>query len=569
MNRMIHPPSRPFVYPVTLETVFIRLLADPALETPVLHWWDRMQSPETAVKVTMHPIASRYGYAMYEGAVTMPRSARYFRYVFSAKTPEGATVYGNQYGEDAAFPKNGFFEYTATNEGDQIAPPAWLSQGIAYQVFPDRFARSGSLPIPAPQAAWGSVPDREHYCGGDLRGITAKIDYLAALGITVLYLTPIFKGDFNHRYATTDYFSVDPALGSTDDLQELVKAAHEKNIRVLLDGVFNHCGIHFAPFADVLEKGKGSPYCSWFYLDRLPPGIRGEDYLCVGDYPFMPKLNFSCREVRDYFLRVGVYWIKEADIDGWRLDVADEVDLTFWQEFRREIKALRPDGALLAESWRDATDMLRGDTMDSVMNYLFRDAVLDFFARKTIDGPAFDSRLQHFLSLYPTPLWHSLYQPLGSHDTKRFLSECGGDLAAWRMALAFQMTFPGLPAVYYGDEAGMEGENDPGCRGCMMWDQVESTAFYQEVKGWIALRKAHPALTRGDYQCVHRESVFAFSRTCGEESLLIAMNPTDAVQTICLDGIHTDLLSAWTGKELTLPCGKISILKRHEKEEEP
>ncbi len=290
---------------------------------------------------------------------------------------------------------------------------------------------------------WDAAPTRDNYFGGDLAGIRARLPYLQSLGAECLYLTPVFSGDFNHKYATADYFQVDPDFGTAEELAALVSDAHARGMRVVLDGVFNHVGVRFAPFADVLANGAASPYRDWFYLKRLPVTVDASCYECVGDYPYMPRLRTVNREVRAYILSVMLYWLDTAGIDGWRLDVADELDPGTLRYLREGVKTRCPDALLLGETWGDASRMVcGGDQLDCAMNYLFRDAAVDFFARERIGAAELENRLGHMLMKYPDAVNLRMYNCLDSHDTARFLTEAGGDGWRLKLAIAFQMLSP-------------------------------------------------------------------------------------------------------------------------------
>jgi cyclomaltodextrinase len=426
------------------------------------------------------------------------------------------------------------FEYLYSNCCDVFKVPAWAQGAAAYQIFPERFFNGDASNDPEGTLEWGGKPTRTNFFGGDLKGVIEKLDYICSLGADVLYLNPIFTSPSNHKYDTADYYTVDPVFGTIGDLKALTQACHNKGVRVILDGVFNHCGYEFGPFQDVLENGERSKYKDWFYIDGFPVVADPPNYECVGYYKWMPKINFSSRKARDYFLNVGVYWIKEAGIDGWRLDVADEADFTFWQEFRRAVKSASEDAILIGETWKDGRDLLRGDEMDSVMNYLFRDAAVDFFAKQSISAVEFDDRVQRMLSMYPLSVYPVLYNLIGSHDTERFLTLCGGDKQRMKLAVAFQMTFPGMPAVYYGDETGMDGETDPDCRKAMNWDSPDAD-MYEFYKRFIALRRSEPCLKSGDVSTLLCcEGCYAFARRCGGESVYAAFNNSGEKKTLTI-----------------------------------
>lgn len=468
--------------------------------------------------------------AQWAAEVEFPEEAHYIQYGFWLEDASGRRAWLNARGAQADFTRAGSFEILQINGTDVIAVPGWTQGCVYYQIFPERFARHGQSGASAP---WDAAPTRENFLGGSLRGIIDRLPYLTELGAECLYLNPVFRGDFNHKYATTDYFDIDPALGTKEDLCELVRLCHAAGIRVILDGVFNHTGIHFAPFEDLVRNGPQSRYAGWFYPKRYPLEIDPACYECVGDYPYMPRLNGANPEVRRYVRDVLLYWLREAGIDGWRLDVADELDRHAVAWWREEVKRACPDAVLLAETWGDATRLLGADGFDTAMNYLFRDAMVDYFARGVIGETELQRRLHGMLMKYPDCVNLAMYNCLGSHDTARFLTEAGGEVWRLRLAMAFQMLFPGAPAIYYGDEIGMTGGNDPGCRGGMAWDRQDGELLAWQ-KSLIALRKAHAALRTGRYIPLppdEEAKLFAFAREDGAERITAVFNTGDRQQT--------------------------------------
>ena len=396
-----------------------------------------------------------------------------------------------------------------------------------YQIFPERFRNGDASNDPPGTEHWGAPPTRGNFMGGDLRGIIEKLDYIRDLGATCLYLTPIFKAPSNHKYDTVDYFDIDPAFGTKDDLAELVRTAHKLGLRVLLDGVFNHCGYYWPPFQDVVKHGESSGYASWFFPQSFPMNERLENYDCVGHYKWMPKIHLADASARDYFITVGKYWIRNFHIDGWRLDVADEAPTQFWEHFSDAIKKEDPGALLLGETWADAHRLLAPNRLDSAMNYLFRDAAADWLAKDKIRPAELDHRLNRMLSLYPWETALRLYNPLDSHDTERFRWLCR-DKRRHALAIALQMAFPGCPAVFYGDEVGLTGGNDPDCRLAMEWDEEkqdkELFAYYRKL---IGIRRESPSLLRGDFRtclCDDASNVYAFHRKYGEDESIVVLN---------------------------------------------
>jgi glycosidase len=428
---------------------------------------------------------------------------------------------------------------------EQDAPfvtPEWARHAIFYQIFPERFANGDPTNDPENVEPWGATPTFHSFMGGDLRGIVDHIDYLAKLGATALYLNPIFQATSNHKYNTFDYFRIDPHFGDLAAFQRLIGAAHERGMRVVLDGVFNHCGRGFYAFNDLLENGIHSPYQKWFHVEHFPlhayEGDQPSGYKTWWDFRSLPKFNTDHPPARHYLLDVARYWIEQG-ADGWRLDVPNEIaDHSFWREFRAVVKAANPEAYIVGEIWHDATPWLDGTQFDAVMNYVFRDLCRDFFARDSIRADAFGAGIDHLLNLYPRAATEVQLNLLGSHDTPRFRTEAGGDIGRLRLAILFQMTFPGAPCIYYGDEIGMQGGGDPLCRGCFPWDRDRwEVALLEWTRRCIRLRQDHPALRAGQYRSLLARStvnVYAFARWDARERLVIALNNRAAPGTLDL-----------------------------------
>ena len=437
--------------------------------------------------------------------------------------------------------------------------PSWVRDAIFYQIFPDRFAASSRVPKPGPLEPWDSPPTVHGFKGGDLLGIVEHLGDLEDLGVTALYLTPIFASASNHRYHTYDYFTVDPLLGGNEALRELLDAAHERGMRVVLDGVFNHTGRGFWPFHHVLETGAASPYRGWFHLDEesLAAGrplnaypVPGAHHVHLGyeawwGLPALPKLNTDEPAVREYLFSVAEYWLRFG-IDGWRLDVPTEInDEAFWQEFRRRCRAVRPDAYLVGEIWHLAADWLRGDRFDAVMNYPLAEAILGYaggpaldrdvirrhheYANTVVarDGAGFAAELKSQLAAYPPETVGVQLNLLGSHDAPRMRTVMGGDARRVRLATLLQATLPGAPCVYYGDEVGLTGGNDPACRGAFPWDPGRwEPGLRDSVRALFRLRAAEPALRGMDVTVLgDAGAAVAFERGTGASRFVVAVNP--------------------------------------------
>jgi glycosidase len=385
------------------------------------------------------------------------------------------------------------------------APPAppWVETTLWYQIFPERFCNGNPAISPPHTADWeAGEPEHGNFFGGDLEGIRKKLSYLNDLGVNGIYLTPVFKAPSNHKYDTEDYFLVDEHFGTKDDLKNLVAEAHGLGMRVMLDAVFNHAGDRHRFWQDVLKNQEQSAYKDYFCIHGFPvkdPGGRGSytsgrpvNYDCFAYSPRMPKWNTEHPAARKYLLDAAVYWIKECDIDAWRLDVSDEVSFNFWAEFSRAVRAAKKDFYIIGEMWHDASPWLEAPYFNAVMNYPLGFAVADFFLKKEIKCDSFNRRLFTALSRYSGVHNRLAFNLLDSHDKARALTDAHGDKQALRNAFTMLFLLPGSPCIYYGTEIGMEGGHDPMCRGPMVWNRekqdTELFAFFQKL---IAFRKEY------------------------------------------------------------------------------
>lgn len=501
-----------------------------------------------------------------------------------------------------------------------IETPAWVRDAVFYQVFPDRFAKSDRVVKPGPLEPWDSPPTVYGFKGGDLLGVVEHLDHIQAVGANAIYLNPVFKSASNHRYHTYDYLAVDPLLGGDDALRELLDACHARGMRVVLDGVFNHASRGFFPFNHVLESGKSSPYRDWFYfnvedLDAGRPiraypletapldlsamtadqiagrtSLTSLGYRAWWDLPALPKVNTSNPFAREYLLSVAEHWIRFG-IDGWRLDVAEEVPDDFWREFRSRVKALSPYAYIVAEIWHEKPGDLGGDMYDALMNYPLATAIVSFTGawrldRRVIaqhttinamvrddDAPTFAGRLERALSIYDPAVIGVQLNLLDSHDTPRFLSMVSGDTSALRLATLIQMTLPGAPLIYYGDEIGLTGELDPHNRAAFPWSDPEGwdRDLLAYISGVVALRHGQRVLRGGGFRVVAAESRFiAYLRGHDAGSALVLVNAGDEpcqIELVVpeLDG-RTLTAQRWAGNPaasfpdpLTVRGGRVGI----------
>lgn len=459
---------------------------------------------------------------------------------------------------------------------DFTVPEAFRGR-VMYQIFPDRFCKVGDCDLSGKlrpyrlRGDWGGSPEwrpdpeaGEILCndffGGNFRGICSKLDYLASIGVGILYFNPISMAFSNHRYDTADYKRPDPMLGTEDDFRALCEAAHERGMKVILDGVYSHTGSNSVYFDregvfgnGACSAGTASPYYSWYQFRRWP-----DEYECWWNFPTLPNVRELDETYLDYIIRdedsVIAHWLR-LGADGFRLDVADELPDEFILRFKQRLRDLKPDALLLGEVWEDASNksaysvrrryFIDGE-LDSVMNYPWRTAILRF-ARGEDDGAALGETVMSIAENYPPEVLQTVMNALGTHDTPRILTELAGwsgDRAAQaafrlqpdqreaafarlRLAAFLQFTLPGCPSIYYGDEAGMEGCMDPFNRGCFPWGK-EDLRFTDLFRGLAALKNRTPALQRGTVRVLRAErGVFDFARETEGQTVLCYVNHSD------------------------------------------
>jgi glycosidase len=456
--------------------------------------------------------------------------------------------YSDMFTNDLVNERADYYQFPFNRKEDVADIPEWLVDATIYNIFPDSFATSSRhISLYSCEKSFNGIPVYGKL-GGTIRGITENLDYIKALGANCIYINPIFTAGEYHKYDLIDYFSIDPCFGTNEEFKQLVNTCHENDLRVIIDGVFNHCGWNFFAFNDVVEKGEKSKYVDWFYGLEFPV-IKPEDpetypgYECFGYERQMPKMNTSNPEVLRYFLDVCTYWIEKYDIDGWRLDVANEVNHAFWYEFQKAAKAIKPDCALIGEVWETASFWLDGSRFDSTMNYDFRKHCKAFFADTSIDAAEFDGRVTHMRIRYRKSMTYGQLNLLDSHDVSRFLSLCEGDVARYKLAVLFQMAFIGAPSVFYGDEQAIEGIEESDYRRPMQFsDDGELLKFYKEV---IALRNCCLCLRRGEFRtvfAVKNSGLYVFERYLSDERILVALNVSVAEAKIANEWMTGEVL---------------------------
>ena len=470
------------------------------------------------------------------------------RYCFILENDEGKYRFGSFGFSDSLEPDytklTSWFNFPYINEEDVLIPPKWVEETVWYQIFCDRFARVG-----ADGPAWNFKDLKEQpykiSFGGNLKGVIEKLPYIADLGFNGIYFTPLFEAPSNHKYDTVDYFKIDPLFGTNDDFAELVKSAHKSGIRIMLDAVFNHCGFLHPFFQDVIKKGRNSEYYNYFHILRepvlnfsvsegeLPPRLSKKQmkelpYRTFAFTPHMPKWNTADPGAREYLLSIARFWVEKYDIDGWRIDVSNEVSHDFWREFCKQVRAVKPDIYILGENWDDSYPWLNGGQFDGTMNYSLLRAVGDYINGRTDAAGLISSMSREVFAAYPKPVQHMLFNLLDSHDTDRLMTNCGGNAKVVMLGYVILMTMAGCPSVFYGGEIGLDGKLDGGyARCCMPWDDPvpPERDLRPFLKQLIALRKKHPSFRSTEITFQKPDDgLLVYTKRAEDEELLVLIN---------------------------------------------
>ena len=532
-SAIFHDMDKRFCYAIEKDLFVIRVqVKKDDMKEIILHYEDKyipMEREDTRKTIVMKKVATSQFHDYYEAQVRMHLIC--LRYFFEFTDMQGEKVYyGNyEFDKESITNRDRMFDCPQNlREEEMFEVPDWAANKVVYQIFPSRFAASQ----PVDKKLWYKAPitpmDDLH---GDFRGIIDHLDHIQDLGIDVIYMTPSFKSNSCHKYDTIDYYEIDPSFGTKEELKELVQKAHDRGMKVVMDAVFNHTGKEFFAFKDILEKGEKSKYLDWYYIDELPlKGKWGEipNFLCFGYYGGMPKLNLKNPEVEKYITDVACYWIKECDIDGWRLDVGDEISHFFWKRFRRAIKAVKKDMLIIGEIWHYAGDFLEGDEWDTVMNYPFYLNLIDLLADEKISVSQFVQNLGYLKGRLHKKCYPLMWNLIDSHDTARFLHLCKDNKKKQHLAAAFQLLLPGMPMIYYGDEYAMPGANDPDCRRGMYWDEeYQDKEMFEWYKRLLQVRKAHTCIVEGELaESITRDEdeTIVLIRKNGEETIALIFN---------------------------------------------
>ena len=527
---IIHRPMSEYAFPLDAGHMVFRLRTARGDLTRVTFFYaDRADmSSELPFTATDMPLIRRdmlYDWYEYTLETEWQRIAYWF--LLTDGTTECRYAGGQFEKPDAHIERSEYFQYPFNHKADLCRIPDWATDAVVYNIFPDSFADDRRhISCSKKAAEWNGQQSRSLQ-GGTISGIRKNLDYISGLGCNCIYLNPVFAAGAYHKYDLLDYEHIDPCFGTDEEFAYLVSEAHSMGIRIIIDGVFNHISWNHPAFRDVLAHGKDSPYYGWFYELPdplvLPKEHETPQYVCFSYVADMPKTDTSNESLRKYFCDIGVHWIRDYHVDGWRLDVANELDDGFLRAFRTAVKKENPDALIIGEVWENAEHYMHGDMLDSAMNYDFRRFCTQFFAEGILSADEFDLRISSLLMRYRSQAVQAQLNLLDGHDVARFIFLCNGDIDRMEAALVFQMTFPGMPSVFYGDEKGMSGIAEADYRRPMAWDDIsELENIYRKL---IRLRHDHSALRHGSFRTeVSENRLYSYSLTDKNEKIQIIMN---------------------------------------------
>lgn len=554
-SALIHKSDSIYSFPVSNNEIEIRLLTkkNDDIRKIELVYNDKYKFHEM---IKLKQIFKKFSDDQYDYYIDRIKLTDYrFAYIFRITTLDGEVFYFSESGvtEDYDITKGfyDFFQVPYINPIDIVKKNNSICNRVLYQIFVDRFNKSNGNINPRININWGDKVTGKTIAGGNLKGISEKIDYLKDLGINAIYLTPIFESDSNHKYDIKDYYSISKDFGENIDLKELITKLHNSDMLLVLDGVFNHISIDNEIFQDVIKNNKNSKYYDWFVIKGDKLDLGKSNYEKFADEIKMPKLNLNNIEVQKYIIDVGRYYVRNFNIDGFRLDVSDEIPHRFWIKFKEAMLEENPNFFLIGENWHNADKYLNsGYEFDSIMNYSITKEVLHFIAWDKYTPIHFKNRIISNLMRYKTNVNYNMLNLLSSHDVYRFLTECNKDVDKFLMGYAFIFTHIGVPCIYYGDEIGLEGGYDPDSRRCFIWDENKWNLKIREtLKRLIDIRKKY-VINDMDYNIDVVNDIVIITRIGTRDVLSIYINNTDSTKTI--DDNNEILLSnLYSNKELS------------------
>ena len=558
MNKsaILHIPMSQYAFAQEENVFTIRLRAAKGdLSSCVLYYGDRacMQSPVAFQSIEMERRWQDTRFDYFEGIVTNSptRLCYYFKL---CKGEEWVYYYADLFCKELPdmIMEDGFviegrseyYQYPYAMRKEILRQPEWFLNAVVYNIFPDSFASDERYLIKQGKELKNKDgQDCRLKLGGTIAGIRKNLDYVQEMGFDCIYLNPIFMAGEYHKYDILDYYEIDPCMGNKEEFRDLVEEIHSRGMHIIIDGVFNHCSWYFPFFEDVVQKGEKSEYADWFYDLVFPVKrpLHGElpEYACFAYEPKMPKLDTSNPKVQEYFAKVGSYWIEQFHVDGWRLDVANEIDRNFWRKFRESVKSANPEAVLIGEVWENSESWLKGDAFDSTMNYDFRKHCRDYFALEKGTASEFAGAMTDMFLRYPTQIALGQLNLLDSHDVARFLSLCGSNREKWMVAFAYLCMAPGVPSVFYGDEQGIEGIREDEYRSPMPWENRD-TELENFVKKCIQIRKDW-IKPQDDWKVVHidDDKNFLVFERCGNHTVRLLIHMGEGyvnTQTYCREG---------------------------------
>lgn len=538
---MRHESDSIYSFPVSDNEVEIRLLTkkDDDIAKVELIYNDKYVFHKTVKALPMPKVNSDDTFDYY--VIRVKLVDKRFAYVFRLTLTDDSVYYFSESGVtnhyDITKGFYDFFQVSFINDLDVVKRSDVLKNRVFYQIFVDRFCKDPQNENPRINIKWGNKVKSTTIAGGTLKGVEGKLDYLMDLGIDALYLTPVFEADSNHKYDTIDYYKVSSDFGDETDLLTLIAKAHERGMIILLDGVFNHVSSSFFAFRDVVEKGVKSAYYDWFFIKGKKVDLKRKNYATFAYCKDLPRLNLNNRAVQDYIIEVGTHYVKNCHIDGFRLDVSDEIPHAFWIRFKEALKEIKDDVILLGENWHNASSFLNsGFEFDSIMNYAFTKEVLDYVAVGKTDAATFKNRIVSDLYRYKSNVNRNLLNLLSSHDIHRFLEECQGNVDRYLIGYALLFAYVGIPCVYYGDEIGIRGGYDPLNRACFVWDEGKwDRKIHQAIRKLIEIRKKEK-MDNLDFAIDADAGLLRITRKGNGQEISLCVNLSGQARTLAIKG---------------------------------
>lgn len=557
MNKALiyHRPLSEYAHPLDSKTIVIRLKTGiNEVKIAKLMYGDTAYqgNPVLFTELIMEKIASDHYFDYYEAIITNSYERVVYYFDITGVDLSHTYYYADIFTNQLTIERNDLFKFPFNRIEDVYDVPKWFKEATIYNIFLDSYTTSD---LNQPKTIIESNYQIKNKNGGTLKNVIDDLDHIQKMGFDTIYMNPIFCAGEYHKYDTIDYFRVDPLFGTNEVFKELVESIHERKMHIIIDGVFNHSGWYFKPFDDVINNQEKSVYKDWFYELNFPvyrPEIgTNPPYATFGYERLMPKLNTSNPEVIKYFTDVCRYWMEVYHIDGWRLDVADEVNTEFWRIFRNCAKSINKDAVIIGEVWQSAQYYLDGSMFDSAMNYDFIKHAKAFFAHKTIDAKEFNSRVTNMLLRYRTNFSYGQMNLLDSHDVPRFLSHVKEDRSIYKLAVIFLLTFVGVPSVFYGDEEGMIGVSESDYRRPKTFKDDELRFFFMEM---IKLRNQEPVLKHGKYKALqYDENTFLYHYVRYNETKQIGIILNNSEKTSPLKNLDDVLVlhsSSYDGESL-------------------